>query len=150
MRGAPPVQMACGRDARAAGGAAALSATAAASLAGWLAWHGTWPVPLAAFVVIVCGLLAAVVGWRRVMAEGERRLAWDGRAWALDGMPGEVAVMIDTGGWLLLRFQSAAACRWLSLRPARCGAPAHLARAALQAHAGRAAAGGLGGFERHG
>lgn len=150
MHGAPPVQMACGRDARVPAVVGLLAASAAACLLGWWAWHAAWPATLVVPGLVVAGLLGAGAGWRLAAAERERRLVWDGRAWALDGRPGDVAVMIDIGDWMLLRVQSATRSCWLPLSTRRCGAPAHLARAALHAHAGRASLGGAAGSGRHG
>lgn len=150
MRGAPPVQMACGRDARVPAVVGLLAATAAACLSGWLAWHAAWPTPFLVLGIVAAGLSGAAAGWRLAAAERERRLVWDGRAWALDGRPGEVAVMVDIGDWMLLRVESATMKCWLPLSTRRCGAPAHLARAALHAHAGRAPLGGAAGSGRNG
>ena len=141
MRGAPPVQMACGREARAAVAVGLLSATAAAAFFGWLGWHAQWPSGLIVATMAAAALLAGAAGGWRVKRAGERRLAWDGRTWALDGIAGEVGVMVDVGSWLLVRHRSVDAVVWLPLRLRSCGASVHLARAALQAHAGRASAG---------
>jgi hypothetical protein len=86
-----------------------LNATAAAVGVAWLAGTAGWsaPAPLAAglsgasFVAIACwrGLRPAPVA-----------LDWNGRGWSLDAsggsrQPGQLDVMIDLGGWLLLRFR---------------------------------------------
>lgn len=138
MRGAPPVLMACGRDAWVAASVALPAGAAAASIAAWLAWHGGlasgWVMGAAAVAALVgCGL-----GWGGVLRRGRRQLAWDGRHWTLDGQPGEVTLLADAGSAMLLRFHAAGAATWLPLRPGRCDAPAHLVRAALHAHAGHA------------
>jgi hypothetical protein len=141
MRGAPPVQMACGRDARAAAAVGLLSATAAATIVGWSGWQLGGSLAFVLATVVVAALLGGLAGGWRAGRVGERRLVWDGRSWTLDGIPGGVAVMIDTGDWMLLRFRAARTNNWLSLGLRTCGAPAHLARAALHAHAGRVPAG---------
>jgi hypothetical protein len=68
-----------------------------------------------------------------------RPLTWDGRQWALQGQPGSVSVMLDFGSWVLLRFRSKEQTQWLATDLRHCGTPPGLCRAALLAHAGRAA-----------
>ena len=145
MRGAPPVHLVCGRDALAVIATAGLAGLAAGSLAGWLGWHaGGSPVVVFPFVLMVA-LAAAGLGAWRVAAAGVRRLGWDGRLWTLDGAPVRVAVMVDLGGWMLLRAHGDGRRAWLPLHLSRTGAPAHLARAALLAHGGAPADGADGG-----
>jgi hypothetical protein len=154
MRAAPPVQMACDDDGLWQAFGRSLAALAMATAVAWIAAHaGQSP--------LVTGLAAAVGAASALLATANpgrlarpRQLRWDGRSWALDGAGGQVAVMLDLGGWLLLRFDadSASAPHWLPLDPAACGAPAQLARAAVHAHAGarRPGLAGAGSLEPNG
>lgn len=150
MRGAPPVQMACGRDAAWSSFVALVAASAMASLGGWLAWSGPLPVPVAWAVTLAAALCVGMLVWWHADRAPAARLAWDGQAWQLEGASGELAVMIDTGGWMLLRWRGGNGVRWLPLAPRRCGAPAHLARAAVHAHAGVKALRGAAAAQPHG
>ncbi len=83
---------------------------------------------------LVLGL--AVAGWtgRRLRGIPARRLAWDGAAWQLqpEGQAGQVALMIDLGDWMLVRFSPGGywlplarrdAADWQALRVALHAAP---------------------------
>lgn len=143
MRGAPPVQMAVGRDARWGAFCLVLSALAGATAAVWavMALHMPGPaaVPAALFGICSAGVLMRPV----ILTGPSGLLAWDGQRWALRGRPGEVDVMLDLGGWMLLRVHCADGGTWVPLALPRDGRSA-LFRAALHAHAGRAAAPALG------
>ena len=138
MRGAPPVLMACGRDAAWSCLVGVLVAATAATLSVWILWHAG----VAAGIAWLPGLFAAgtagVLAYRHANRLPLAQLAWDGQAWQLDGASGRLAVMIDTGDWLLLRWRAVQGSRWLPLSPRRCGAPAYRVRAAVHAHAGTA------------
>ena len=139
MRGAPPVQMACGRDARWAAAVALLLATSSATLVGWLAWHAAPADRLLPLLAAAATFgVAALTAWGRVARQALRPLAWDGRTWMLSGAPCGVEVMIDLGGWMLLRVTYPAAGRvhWLPLGLRSDDAQTHLRRAALHAHGG--------------
>lgn len=74
---------------------AALQGLAAAVL---LAWSFTpWAAP--------AGMLVAVFGWRLAKRDAPR-LAWDGRAWTLDGAPVRPVIVLDPGVWMLLAFDT--------------------------------------------
>jgi hypothetical protein len=90
-----------------------------------LAWAVTpWLAPAGAGV-------AALV-WRRGPPAAPA-LAWDGRAWRLDGDPVEPpAIVLDLGGWMLLAF---AGRRWAPVSAATAGADWPALRAALYAGA---------------
>ncbi len=146
MRAAPPVQMACGRDARWSAAVAALTALSAATGVAWAGWQAAWPPALQ--WALAAAIAAALGGWtwRRLERQPQRRLVWNGSAWALDEVPANVELMIDLGDWLLLRVTTAAGGRalWLPLGFGNRGASPstsarHLCRAALLAHAGHAA-----------
>lgn len=147
MRGAPPVQLDCARDARWRGLEAGLAGLAAGTLAAWAMAHtfsGDMTSARASATALVAAVLAAWAWWRA--ADGRRRqgLHWDGSAWRLDGVEGALTLKLDAGRWVLLRFrphsshgamQGAGRARWLPLDLARSAAPLSLSRAALQAHA---------------
>jgi hypothetical protein len=150
MRGAPPVQMACGRDAAWSWFVGIVAAAAAASLWGWIAWHGLTPADAVVPGTLLAALCGGMLARRRAGQAPLARLTWDGRGWQLDGASGHLAVMIDTGGWMLLRWRGVQGIRWLPLTPRRCGVPAHLARTAIHAHAGRPLPQGPAAPEPHG
>jgi len=134
MRCAPPVQMTCGRDGGWMLAVVLVHALSAASLAGWLAAHlapGTSPGWAA-----MSALAAAALVWRHQRDMPAHSLAWDGREWLLDGHPVQLSLMMAGPSWALARARVTArgVVTWLPVRLSRCGAPPHLARAALHAH----------------
>ena len=92
-------------------------ALSAAVLVGWMLaylWSG---VGVAATGATLAGLLALALASRR-RADQPSRLAWDGAAWTLlpprgEALAGQARVMIDLGGWMLVRFVPGS--RWLAL-----------------------------------
>jgi hypothetical protein len=144
MRTAPPVHMACGRDARWASVVTVLAATAAATSAWWLVRRMGIPTAAGA-AAAAAGLAVALFVADRFRRGTQRRLQWDGRTWLLDGVPGQVEVMIDLGGWMLVRFVTpsqapgpwAGRLQWLPINLGLGGSAPHLCRAALHAEAGR-------------
>ena len=138
MRGAPPVQMACGRDARWHAAECGVAALAAACLGYGLSrqLNLTPGLPLPAAAALA--LAAPVAWWRWVDRRPRSMLVWDGTAWSLDGKPGDVELMADLGRWMLLRFSDHEGARpwWLPMDLRRFGAAAHLCRAVIHAHAG--------------
>ena len=60
-------------------------------------------------------------------------LAWDGRRWTVDGRAGQLAVMIDTGPWMLLRLRvgGQASGHWVAVGARETGAAWHLLRTAV-------------------
>lgn len=136
MRAAPPVLMACGPDFRWQAAMAVLAAAAGATLLGWLcAWTDAGSMVIAA-ATAAGAALAGVAAWRHLGRLPAGRLFWDGRTWLLDGAPGWIEPKLDLGDLALLHWRGEAGGRWLPLSFTRCGAPVHLARAALRAHAG--------------
>ena len=135
MRGAPPVRVLCGPDARWHRLEQAVLAGSAATAVGWLAWQGGWDrAPLAA-VALLAGLLAMLVIVRVQRRRPAVVLEWTGERWLIDARPGLPHLRVDLGSWLLLHVAGDGAHRWLALDLAHCGAPPHLVRAALFAHA---------------
>lgn len=113
----------------------------------WAAQRGDeigWGV----LALVAIGLLVTLPGLVRMP---DRLLRWDGQVWHL-GRPdrqaesvavGQVAVALDFGDWMLLRFEStplstAGARRWLPMSRATIGPSWHALRCA--AHARRPAA----------
>ena len=89
---------------------------AAAVAAAWLAGHG-WGTGAAAAAAVTAGFVAAVVAARWPVVE-PCRLGWDGGTWLLQpahgqALAGQASLMIDLGGWMLVRFSPGA--RWLPL-----------------------------------
>jgi hypothetical protein len=101
----------------------ALYASSAAVAFGWTA-ATLWEPGAGA---LAAGLLAGLVGWwiaRRALPVHSTPLAWDGTTWQLqppsaDARCGQVALMLDLGDWMLVRFSPAGAGRladvWLPL-----------------------------------
>ena len=123
MRSTPPaveVTLASGR--REQGLVAALYAVAFALLGAWMASHAA----VSAFVAWpVAGLLGAWLGWKAVQPMGGL-LRWDGKGWWHGQHAGaahplhSVDLMMDLGGWMLLRARAEPVSR--RLRPGRwCG-----------------------------
>jgi hypothetical protein len=89
----------------------------ALSLAVAVAWAGA---QLGAEGAVLAGAalalgLAAAWGAGRWLVTPSRWLAWDGASWQLqpEGQTGQVALMIDLGDWMLVRFSPGA--HWLPL-----------------------------------
>jgi hypothetical protein len=140
MRAAPPVQLDCARDARWQKLECLLAALAAATLAAWVVAHvaGGGMVAAAPLSVALVAAASAAVGWWRVADAWPRRwLNWDGAGWLLDGVEGRLALQLDAGRWVLLRFQPAGRRRprWLALDLTASAAPMSVSRAALRWHA---------------
>jgi hypothetical protein len=143
MRVAPPVQASsCSAGAwwsiqvvLYALSAAVASWWALAQLVGANAWVASGSLLL--------GLVAALAA-RRALARPAWQLAWDGGSWRL-GAPGgeqragQVAVMLDLGAWMLVRFtappgvQPRRAAVWLPLSRQAAGAAWPVLRVALHA-----------------
>lgn len=131
VRSAPPVQVRCH-------GVAwhwvqcAFMALAAAALSAWILLHAEWPAWPAAGVALSAGFLAS-----RALRCGPLVLAWDGRAWLVDAAAGQVDVMLDMGGAMLLRFRplSTSPRHWIALTRRETGAAEHALRVALYARA---------------
>ncbi len=114
MRVAPPVQaLSCG-----AGHWRLFQQTLAAlAVAVAVVWAGLQLGAEGAVLVgaaLVLGLAAAWWAGRRLV-QPARQLHWDGAAWQLrpEGLAGQVALMIDLGDWMLVRFSPGA--HWLPL-----------------------------------
>jgi hypothetical protein len=110
---------------------AGLPALAAGALAAWGLGHAGMP---AAPALAVVGAVAGIAGWR--LRPRPALVAWDGQRWAVDGVTGTLAVMIDVGAGLLLRLQPDAPRRpprWVAVGTREAGAAMHALRAAAYA-----------------
>jgi hypothetical protein len=143
MRSAPPpieAQLGDGRPERLA--VVALYAVALGTLAGWLA-AGLLALTvnsLSALAVVAAAALSgmalgALIGkwiWRPPSGS----LRWNGRVWTLDRVVGSVETRLDSGNWMLLRFQAPGSRSvWFGLHAADQGSRWHGLRVALL-HAG--------------
>jgi hypothetical protein len=101
-------------------------ALAAGVFAAWVLLHAGWPVWPAAAVAGLAGALA----WQALRADPVD-LVWDGQSWRGGGLD----LMLDFGGWMLLRQRPEAPARprWIAVSPAEAGAALHGLRAALYA-----------------
>jgi hypothetical protein len=140
MRAAPAFQVSLQRFGAWRG---AVSLLAALSLAVMVVWLWSQPRPIAAGVLALSGvgvgaaLLAAVSAVQLKPVD----LRWDGRAWHLGAATGEpvagaLHVMLDLGGWMLLRFKPDAwsfAATWLPIQRRGLEAPWHALRCAVYA-----------------
>lgn len=142
MRSAPPpVDLTLPSGRRERGIAAALYAVAAAVLGAWvLAQVGV--LQAAAWGPLLAGFACGFAGWW-VLRPLQGRLRWDGECWWL--LPCDqpafrlqrVELMIDAGGWLLLRVRTAGSWRraspgrWCAISGHEAGAAWHGLRLAL-------------------
>lgn len=167
MHAAPPVRLACNRGRHWPRLQAGLSVATAVVLAVWSSLLIGWPPPAVAGIAAAAGLVVVICRgrWSDLPCE----LVWDGQAWAIDDLMGEVSVELDLGGWMLLQFRPKTSVgstagpawarplgvsgplvgarlpgwrgvRWLEVRSVDAGAHFHLWRAAL--HGPRAAPAG--------
>jgi hypothetical protein len=80
--------------------------------------------------------LAGAFGWR-LARPVQVRLRWSGQGWEVQApggwQPAALQVMLDLGGWMLLRVRRPAAGRprWIGVSDAATGPSGHLLRAAL-------------------
>ena len=131
MRHAPPVQV------RSHGVGwlllqSLLFALSAAALVAWALLHAeqsAWPACPAAWLV-------GVITWRMLQA-APVDLAWDGAVWQANGVAGQVDLMLDAAGFMLVRLQPVPAgpARWIALSRRDTGAADHALRVALYARA---------------
>ncbi len=149
MRAAPPIELMLPSGRREQAASALLFALAGGTAAYWLqALHWLWALPAAPWVLpALAALLAACVG-RRLWRPLQGRLRWDGAGWSVapavqaataQVLPlGRLDLMLDLGGWMLLRGRPAAGgcARWAGVRSGEVGPVWHGLRVALFADAG--------------
>jgi hypothetical protein len=128
-----------------------LYALTAAVLAYWVGGHLVGDGVLVALASLSLGLGGGA--WAaRGLSQLPRQLVWDGAAWAVhsatgDSQPGQVLLMLDLGGWMLVRFEPSlphavrkGAPQWLPLSARDAGSSWPALRAALYARQASAAA----------
>ena len=141
MRASPALHVSLNRFGAWRGAVAALVLLAGSVVLAWL-WatdpaqpHHRWSSVLATLIgAAALGLGASL--WRIRPCD----LRWDGERWHLgdvDGeQPGELAVALDLGPWLLLRFKAHGATRWLPVQRRGLEAQWHALRCAVHATPG--------------
>jgi hypothetical protein len=141
MKAAPPVRVRAGASLGWRQVQAVLAAVAVGAIAWWavaLAHESARPgaMLLGAGVAMMGALLAARVSWR-CSAVAAIELLWDGQRWRAEGAEVEPQVMLDGGGWLLLRLNGTdmRTTRWVDVGRAAAGPAWHGLRAALHARA---------------
>jgi hypothetical protein len=139
MRQAPAVRVPCVDGALVRNVPLALAGLTAAAMAAWLTARLGGTVASSAIVAAAVACAGLAWGWRRSLrlARCTSVLQWDGAAWSLlidaastgSAAQGQalalerVDVMMDLGGWLLLRARPArGAVRWLPMRERDVGA----------------------------
>ena len=127
MRAAPPVSVRCSGGRWWRGLQTALPTLAAAACGVWvLQWTQQSLAWAAVFATAVAGL-----SWR-LAAPTPVDLVWDGQRWTADGQPGQLDVMLDAGGALLLRLRPdlGRRHRWIAASAAEVGTAMHGLRVA--------------------
>ncbi len=132
MRVAPPVQaLSCSAGPWRLFQQALVALSTAVAVAWAGAQSGVEGVALAGGALAL-GLASAWWAGRRLVKPA-RRLAWDGATWSLhpESLTGQVALMIDLGDWMLVRFSPGA--HWLPLSRGDAAADWQALRVALHA-----------------
>jgi len=130
MRASPPIDIALSRSGPWLVFVVAVTLLTVVVVATWLMLGMGSPASSPGLPAGAVAGLALLLAGRALLAARlpGGRLRWDGRRWALtdgprgdgEGVVGRVAVALDLGGWLLLRFvpesAPAGAVRWLPLK----------------------------------
>ena len=133
MRTAPAVSVQAGRSAGWRAFQALLAALSVAALGAWVLGHlqqPSWPA-------LMLAPLVAAWAWH-AGRQSPVTLVWDGQAWTANGEAGALEVMIDLGGWLLLRLWPGEArrqARWIAVSRVDAGPAFHALRAAVYCRA---------------
>ena len=109
-----------------------LIALAAAAVVAWVLLHAelaVWPAGPAA-------LVAGGVAWQ-ALSRAPVDLSWDGAVWQTGSAVGEVDLMLDVAGFMLVRLRPVTGerARWIALSRRDTGAADHALRVALYASA---------------
>ena len=142
MHSAPPVRITLAHEPGWSAFVVALAGAAAANLVAWAALHAQASPVFASALALFAALMAGCLVWRRLQRRpsAASALVWDGTVWLwsrdepLASATGDVRVMIDLGGWMLLRFRpdtADPAPTWLPVTRRRAGALWPQWRAAL-------------------
>ena len=115
----------------------AMAAIAAAVAVGWIGARLAWPLAVSAAASFGAALAAALVA-RACLRREAVTLDWDAQRWTLAtphaSCTGDIAVAIDLGAWLLVRFRASSAprrWRWLALQRRGLDVHWHALRCAL-------------------
>jgi hypothetical protein len=122
MRAAPPLRIVLRTSPLGAAGVVALAALAAGVAAAWSCARFDATRAWGAIAALAAGCLAALCALAMLARLPRRTLDWDARQWRLVSAggeeAGEIAVAMDFGSALLLRFRPLAAprrTRWIAL-----------------------------------
>lgn len=122
-----------------------LPAISVAAATTWLLLQAGAGTAWAACVALLMALGTAIIAARSWPARSVH-LGWDGQQWQADGHPVQPQVMVDLGGWMLLRLRlrlqapgepglsglsPLEGVRWMALSPLQCGAAMGPLRAAV-------------------
>ena len=103
MRASPACQVVLKRFGAWRGAVSALTAVSILCVIGWLASRDQ-PASVIIIVLALSTCLAIIVLLVSLLRMPRRLLRWDGQLWHLAESPGELAVVVDLGPWMLLRF----------------------------------------------
>jgi hypothetical protein len=138
MRAAPPLRIVLRTSPLAGAGVVALAALAAGVAAAWSCDGFDATRALCLVAALGAGCLAVLCALAMLARIPERTLDWDARQWRLvtagSEEAGEIAVAMDVGSGLLLRFRPLAAprrARWIALSRRGLEAQWHGLRCAL-------------------
>jgi hypothetical protein len=133
MRAAPAVGVQAGRSLGWRVFQAGVAALAVTALSAWVLGH----LQMASWPALAMGPPAAVAAWMACRCPSVA-LVWDGQVWSADSQIGTLDVMLDLGGWLLLRLRPDDATRpvqWTPVSRADAGPAFHALRAAVYCRA---------------
>jgi hypothetical protein len=113
---------------------AVVMALSAAIAAAWVVQHLGASAAAAGCAAAAVAVAVALVS-ARTLRHPPVQLQWDGSQWLADGRPVAMALMLDLGSALLLRWRPAVPARsaWLSVSAREAGANWHALRTALYA-----------------
>ena len=136
MRPAPPVSVRCNGGPAWRWARVALAALVGAVLALWAAEHAALSAPVVAAFAVGAGASCGALGWWLAAPSG-LELRWTGQKWLAGGVAGRLDVMLDLGGWLLLRLRPEvrAPARWIAVSASEVGSAMHALRVAAYARA---------------
>ena len=115
-----------------------LAALCAAVMVAWVAWHRGAEPALMALTAAACAAPAGALAWR-LAQQAPATLRWDGQTWQADGQAAKLALMLDLGSVLVLRWQTAEGgdWAWTAVSARETGSAWHALRTALWAHAAK-------------